>query len=64
MVALGGEERWATLLEYSRRGEKYSCPTEVGNIEAEKCNKHMLLLRVRENMYSSSSSAAWGLRCV
>ena len=24
----------------------------------------MLLLRVRENMYNSSSSAVWGLRCV
>ena len=33
--------------------------TDVGKIEGE-----LLLLRVRENMYNSSSSAVWGLRCV
>ena len=38
--------------------------TEVGKIEGERSAASMLLLRVREDMYNSSSSAVWGLRCV
>ena len=33
-------------------------------MEGERSAASMLLLRVRENMYNSSSSAVWGLRCI
>ena len=37
----------------------------MGKIEGEISAASMLLLRVRENMYnSSSSSAGWGLGCI
>ena len=39
--------------------------TELGKIEGERSAASMLLLRVREKMYnSSSSSAVWGLGCI
>ena len=37
----------------------------MGKIEGERSVASMLLLRVRENMYkSSSNSAVWGLGCI
>ena len=37
----------------------------MGKIEEERSAASMLLLRVRENMYnSSSSSVVWGLGCI